>query len=191
MVGAGLARPDRRRGRRGTLLLGLRRQALPRLRVAARQRLDRPPAPEGGRGDQGAGRQALHDRPADGDRAALDARAAARRGDAGRPPDVVLHERRRRGERERDQARALVHRPPQDHRALPLATTARPPAAITLTGDPRRWPAEPGHPRRRADARPVHVPLPGRPSRPVPGLHRRAAPRGDPPVRGRRIPSPR
>ena len=30
------------------------------------------------------------------------------------------------------------------------------------------------HPRRRADARPVHLPLPGRPSRPVPGLHRRA-----------------
>ena len=52
--------------------------------------------------------------------------------------------------------------------------------AITLTGDPRRWPAEPGHPRRRAHARPVHLPLPGRPSRPVPGLHRRAAPRGDP-----------
>ena len=63
--------------------------------------------------------------------------------------------------------------------------------AITLTGDPRRWPAEPGDPRRRAHARPVHVPLPGRPSRPVPGLHRRAAPRGDPPVRGGRTPSPR
>ena len=63
--------------------------------------------------------------------------------------------------------------------------------AITLTGDPRRWPAEPGNPRRRADARPVHVPLPRRPSRSVPGLHRRAAPRGDPPVRGRRTPSPR
>src|ERR671925_236301 len=46
--------------------------------------------------------------------------------------------------------------------------------AITATGDPRRW----------ADARPLHVPLPRRPSRPVPGLHRRAAPRGDPPVRG-------
>ena len=42
--------------------------------------------------------------------------------------------------------------------------------AITLTGDPRRWPAEPGHPGRRADARPVHVPLSRRASRPVPGL---------------------
>ena len=56
--------------------------------------------------------------------------------------------------------------------------------AITLTGDPRRWPAEPGPSRRRADVRPVHVPLPGGPSRSVPGLHRRAAPRGDPDVRG-------
>ena len=34
--------------------------------------------------------------------------------------------------------------------------------AITLTGDPRRWPAEPGLPGRRADVRPVHLPLPGR-----------------------------
>ncbi len=71
LVGAGRAQPDPGRRRRGPLLLGLRRQALPRLRVAARQRLDRPPAPEARRGDQGAGRQALHDRPADGDRAAL------------------------------------------------------------------------------------------------------------------------
>ena len=41
------------------------------------------------------------------------------RGHARRPLVLVLHERRRRGERERDQARALVHGPPQDHRALP------------------------------------------------------------------------
>ena len=54
----------------------LRRQALPRLRVAARQRVDRPPAPEARRRDQGTGGQAVHDRPADGDRAALDARPA-------------------------------------------------------------------------------------------------------------------
>ena len=50
------------------------------------------------------------------------------RGDAGRPALLVLHERRRRGERERDQARALGHRPPQGDRALPLATTAPRPA---------------------------------------------------------------
>ena len=57
--------------------------------------------------------------------------------------------------------------------------------AVTLTGDPRRWPVEPGMPGVVRDVRPVHVPLPGRPSRSVPRLHRRAAPRGDPRVRGR------
>ena len=46
-------------------------------------------------------------------------------------------------------------------------------------------------PGRRADARPVHLPLPGRPSRSLPGLHRRAAPRGDPHVRGPARRSPR
>ena len=46
VVGAGRGQPDPRRGRRGPLLLGLRRQALPRLRVAARQPLARAPAPE-------------------------------------------------------------------------------------------------------------------------------------------------
>ena len=143
LVGAGPDQPARRRGRRGPLLLGLRRQPLPRLRLAARQRLDRPPAPEGRRGDQGAGRQAAHDRAADGARDALRARAAARRGDARRPDDVVLHERRRRGERERDQARALVHGPPQDRSRATAPTTARPAArsrspATRAAGPPSR-----------------------------------------------------
>ena len=183
LVGAGRAQPDPRGRRRGPLLLGLRRQALPRLRVAARQRLDRPPASEARGRDQGAGRQALHDRPADGDRGALDARAPARRGHARRPLDVVLHERRRRGERERDQARALVHGAAQDHRALPLLPRRD---GRCDHADRRSAPlaGRAGDPGRRAHARPVHVPLPGRASRPVPGLHRRAAPRGDPAIRG-------
>ena len=37
--------------------------------------------------------------------------------------------------------------------------------AITLTGDPRRWPAEPGIPGVGPDARPLHLPLPRRPPR--------------------------
>ena len=57
--------------------------------------------------------------------------------------------------------------------------------AITLTGDPRRWPAEPGIPGVVRMLDPVHVPLPCRTPRSVPGLHGSAAPRGDPPVRGR------
>ena len=58
--------------------------------------------------------------------------------------------------------------------------------AITLTGDPRRWPAEPGLPGRRAHVRPVHLSLPGRASRSVPRLLGRPAPRRDPHVRGSR-----
>ena len=58
LVGAERDQPAPRRGRGGPLLLGLRRQALPRLRLAARQRLDRAPAPEARRRDQGAGGQA-------------------------------------------------------------------------------------------------------------------------------------
>ena len=72
LVGAERDQPDPGRRRRGPPLLGLRGQALPRLRLAARQRLDRLRAPEADRRDQGAGGEALHDRPADGDRAALD-----------------------------------------------------------------------------------------------------------------------
>ena len=44
-------------------VLGRRRQPLPRLLVPAGQRQHRPPAPEAGRGDQGAGRPAVHGRP--------------------------------------------------------------------------------------------------------------------------------
>ena len=48
-----------------------------------------------------------------------------------------------------------------------------------------------GDPGRRADARPVHLPLSGRPSRPVPGLHRaRRTSRRSSSTRGRRT-SPR
>ena len=177
-------------GAEGRSLLGLRREALPRLRVAARQRLDRPRAPEGDRGDQGAGGEAVHDRPADGNRAALDARADARGDHARQPEDVVLHERRRRGERERDQGRALGHRPAQDRRPLPLLPRRhgrsdhahRRPAPLARRARPAR---------RRPDARPVHLPLPGGPSRPVPRLlGRRRTSRRSSSTRAR-TPSPR
>ena len=184
VVDAGRDQPDRGRWRRGALLLGLRGEALPRLRVAARQRQHRPPAPEDHRGDQGAGRQALHDRAADGLGVALAPRAAARGGHAGRPLHVVLHQLGRRGERERDQARAARDRAAQDRRALPLV-----PRRDARLGHAHRRSAplaeRAGDGRRRADARPVHVSLSRGSSRSVPGLHGRAAPRGDPRVRGR------
>ena len=96
----------------------------------------------------------------------------------------VLHERRRRGQRERDQAGALGHRPPQGDRALPLLPR-RHRRGDHAHGRPAPLGRRAGHPRCRAHARPVHLPLPGRPPRPVPGLHGRAAPRGAPPVRER------
>ena len=166
-------------GRRGPPLLGLRRQALPRLRLAARQRQHRPPAPEDHPGDQGSGRQALHDRAADGERVALAARPDAGRGDPGRSLRLVLHERRRRGERERDQARTHGHGAPQDHRALPLLPRRHPRGRLAHR---RPAPLARGarHGRHRARLRPVHLPLPRRASRSVPRVHRRAAPGGDP-----------
>ena len=58
--------------------------------------------------------------------------------------------------------------------------------AITLTGDPRRWSAEPGIPGvvRMLDPYTYRCPA-GHPD-PCPVCTRRPAPRGDPPVRGRR-----
>ncbi len=186
MVGAGRDRADRGRRRRRAVLLGLRGQALPRLRVAARQRQHRSPAPEDRRGDQGAGRQALHDRAADGERVALAPRAPARRGHAGRPVHVVLHELGCRGQRERDQAGSPLDRPAQDRRPLPLV-----PRSDARLDRPDRRPAPLAERardgRRRADARPVHVPLPRGPSGSVPGLHRaRRTSRRSSSTRGRR-----
>ena len=172
------------RARRRPLLLGLRRQSLPRLRVAARERLDRPLAPEGGRrrsrtrrrSSRRSGRRWRPSRARASGKLLTEVTPATCR--------CLLHPRRRGGERERDQARPLVHRPPQDHRALPqLSRRDR------RRDDAHRRPAPLARRARasgrRADARSVHVSLPGRASRPVPGLQRRAAPRGDPPVRGR------
>ena len=69
--------------------------------------------------------------------------AAARGGDARRPLHVVLHELGRRGERERDQAcaaRTGRHKIVARYRSYHGATHG----SILLTGDPRRWPNEPG-----------------------------------------------
>ena len=133
-------------GAEGRLFLGLRRQPLPGLRLAARQRLDRPPAPEGRRGDQGAGRPALHDRAADGDRRAL---ASSRRLLAEVTPGDLRYSFFTNGGAEANEnaiklARWVTgrHKVIARYRSYHGATAG----AITLTGDPRRWPAEPGIP---------------------------------------------
>ncbi len=62
-------------------------------------------------------RQSVH-----GHRATRAARRQARRDHAGRHRLLLLHQRRRRSQRERDQGGALVYRPPQDPGALPLVS---------------------------------------------------------------------
>ena len=133
----------------GLVLPGLRRQALPRLLQPAGQRQHRLPAPEAGRGDPGAGR------PADARSSRRSPTTPAARppgsSPSSRPGDLepgVLHQRRRRGDRERDAHGPAAHRPAQGARRLPQL--------------PRR------HRRRdHADRRPAPL---GRPSPAMPGV---------------------
>ena len=108
----------RRRGR-GQLPLGLRRQPLSRLLLPAGQRQHRPPAPQGRRGDPGAGGSAVHHRAAARQRRALRGGAADRRGRARRAGQGVLHQRRRRRDRERRAHGTAAHRPAQGAHHLP------------------------------------------------------------------------
>ena len=75
---AGRPEPSGGGRRRGQLLLDAGRHPVPRLLQPTRQRQHRPPAPQAGRGDQGAGRPAVHRRPVPRQRCAQ----------RGRPPDL-------------------------------------------------------------------------------------------------------
>ena len=119
VVGAGADRPVADRARPRLLLLGPRRQPLPRSRIAARQRQHRPPAPAPGRRDPGAGGEALHGVAGVRGRRAERRRPADRRARAGRPRRRVLHQRRRGGERERDPYGAPAHGPAQGAGRVP------------------------------------------------------------------------
>ncbi len=68
-------------------------------------------------GGQAGLREPLH-----GHRASRSARREAGRARARRHRRLLLHQRRRRGERERDQAGAPAHRPPEDPDALSLVS---------------------------------------------------------------------
>src|SRR5581483_7050000 len=145
VVGAVRPLAPARRGRGGPLLLGLRRQALPRLRLSARQRLDRAPAPQGGGRDQGAGRPPVHDR---------SPMANDKRSELGRliaevtPGDLERTFFTNGGAEANENAVKLArwvtgrHKVIARYRSYHGATAG----AITLTGDPRRWFAEPGMP---------------------------------------------
>ena len=108
------------------------------------------------------------------------ARREAGRDPARRPRQGLLHARRRRGDRERDQARAPPHRPAQGPRPLP-----RLPRRHVRGDDAHRRPAPLGQragPRRRRPL-PGHAPL----GREGAAARRRepAGPRGRHPLRGR------
>ena len=98
------------------------RQAVPRLQQPVDVRQHRPRRRARHPRDPAAGGDARLREPVHGDRGARAARAQARRDLPGRHRRLLLHQRRRRGERERDQDRAAVHRPPQGDVVLPLVS---------------------------------------------------------------------
>ncbi len=119
VVGAGCPRPDRDRPRRGRLPVHARRQADPRLQLAADVGQHRPRRPACRRRDHRAGDPAPV-RPAGvRDRDPRPPGPEAGRDPARRHEQGVLHPGRRRGDRERDQARAPPHRPLQAARPVP------------------------------------------------------------------------
>ena len=90
-----------------------------------------------------AGREARLRQPVHGHRAARPAGQEAGRDRAGRHQRLLLHQRRRRGQRERHQDRAPGHRPPEDPRPLSLLSRRHRPGAsrspaIRAAGPPSR-----------------------------------------------------
>ncbi len=141
---------------------------LPRLLQPAGQRQHRPPAPQAGRGDPGAGREAdARSQPA----FANDARSEAARLIAELAPGDLNQVFFTNGGAEANENAIRMarlhtgrHKVLAAYRSYHGATAG----AIALTGDPRRWASEPGDARRRALLGPVPLPV---------GLPRDHAPR--------------
>ena len=174
-------RPHRHRPRRGHLPLHARRQADHRLQRPADVRQHRPRRPPRDRRHARAGAQAAV-RPAGvRDRDPRPPRCQARRDPAGRHEQGLLHPRRRRGDRERHQARPPLHRPLQGPRPLP-----RLPRRHLRGDDPHRRPAPLGQRARASSASSAtRTPTAGaRPSR-VPSRSRCRASRTSSATRGR------
>ena len=146
--------------RQGHLLLGRRRQALHGLQLATHVRQHRPRRPARDRRRESADGAGLLRRADDlHHQSARRAGPAPARDHAGEPDQGVLHQWRRRGQRERHQDRALGDGAAEDHRALPLIPRRdggrdhadRRPAALG---------GRAGHSRRRARDGPVSLSLP-------------------------------
>ena len=191
VVGPGRRRSDSGGPRQGHLLLDARRQALHRLQQPVDVRQRRPWPPGDHQGDPGPGGVARLHQPVHGQRGPGPAGREAGRDHARRHGGVLLHQRRRRVQRERHPHRPRRHRPAQDSRPLSLV-----PRRHRRQPDAHRRPAplggRAGHPRRRPRARPVSrhgprlghggavAPLPGRGDRARgPEAHRRLHPRDD------------
>ena len=146
--------PDSRGPRQGRVFLDARRQALPGLQQPVDVREHRARRPARREGHPGTGGEAPVRQPVHGHRGPRAAWREAGRDHARRHRLLLLHQRRRRGQRERHQGRALVHRSPQDPRALPLVSRRdrrRDHAHRRSAALGRRA----GHPGRRARARSV------------------------------------
>ena len=179
VVGPERARPDRHRPRRGRLPLHPRGTPDPRLQRPADVGEHRPRRPPRHRRDARAGAEAPVRAARVRHRDPRPARGEAGRDPAGRHEQGVLHAGRRRGDRERDQARPPLHRPVQGPRPLP-----RLPRGDLRGDDADRRPAPLGERARPGRRRPLprHPPL-GR-GRAAPGRGVAPGPRGRDPVRG-------
>lgn len=120
LVSPGPDLPARRRRCRRFVLLGLRGQPVPRLHQRPRLHQHRLPAPEGRRRDPGAGGEDDHLRARVRRRVALRGRTPHRRAHPRRPRQDLLHQRWRRGRRERRPDGPAAHRPYEGAERLPL-----------------------------------------------------------------------
>ena len=122
VVGAGARRSDSGGEGQGHLLLDAGRQALHRLQQPVDVRQHRPRRSARHQGDPGSGGVAGLRQPVHGHRSARAARPEARGDLSRRHRRLLLHQRRRRSQRERHPHRAAGHRPSQDPRALSLVS---------------------------------------------------------------------
>ena len=139
LAGAVQGLADRRRSRRGRVLLGRRRHALPRLQLAADGREHRPRRQAGGRRDRPSRRRSspTSRRSWRTRRARASARSSRRSGRATwrRPSSPWAARRRTRtrsGSRRRSPGRQKILARYRSYHGATYAT-------VNLTGDPRRW----------------------------------------------------